>query len=137
MPNCIPAATRSKCDSCSMVSCRTRNGARRASWRFRRPLRNAQSSSEKDGAFIGNRTENPELSEPRPSSVHTRCAEVAALHDGDLRRIHVAPEDGVYLLERERLQFGVKLRIPFERPAVRFASRNQIQQPSVARSAAD
>jgi len=51
--NYIPAATRSKCDSSSTASCRTHKGAPPASWRFRPQLPNAQSSSERDGAFTG------------------------------------------------------------------------------------
>src|ERR1700745_3380564 len=110
-----------------MVSCRTHNAAPPASWRFKPQLLNAQSSSERDGAFTGKEPASPAAVRSsdgpsrKASAGETRCAEVAALHDGYLRRIHVTPERGVHLLERERLDSGVKLRIPFKRPAVRFA----------------
>ena len=75
--------------------------------------------------------------EADPFSLRHHCGlEVAAFHDRDLRNAHVAPKRRVHLIERERLQLGVHLLVPCERTAEGLPRRQQVQDATVARSAA-
>ena len=50
--------------------------------------------------------------------------EVAGFHDRDSGRIHVLFERCVHLVDRQRVQFRVHLRIPVERATILFARRD-------------